>query len=189
MLFWFTAGPVNLCHSNPPQLPDVLPWRRSGRSISVGHFFALSNVRRPPNPAMFRFFFGEQKRGTPIAFVSPRSCKNSTSKKNTLKKIWMKPSHYVFWSAMFIVIMVPIPTRSILQLTSFKSMPSSARTPGLFHLILKLVRVIVHRIEKIQMIVLLSLSNPCFQRFNSKKQVATLQSYHISMDGCTRYTN
>lgn len=134
-------------------------------------------------------FFGEQKRGTPIAFVSPRSCKNSTSKINTLKKIWMKPSHYVFWSAMFIVIMVPIPTRSILQLTSFQSMPSSARTPGLFHLILKLVRVIVHRIEKIQMIVLLSLSNPCFQRFNSKKQVATLQSYHMSMDGCTRYTN
>ena len=83
-----------------------------------------------------------------LFFVSPRSCKNSTSKKNTLKKIWMKPSHYLFWSAMFIVIMVPIPTRSILQLTSFKSMPSSARTPGLFHLILKLVRVIVHRIEK-----------------------------------------
>ena len=113
-------------------------------------------------------FFGENQTRNSYCFcLSKKLQKFHHWKKNTLKKIWMKPSHYVFWSAMFIVIMVPIPTRSILQLTSFKSMPSSLQTPGLFHLILKLVRVIVHRIEKIQMIVLLSLSNPCFQHLST----------------------
>lgn len=171
----------------PLQFPrrHFLPWRLA--IFLSGHFFAPSNVRRPPNAAMFPLFFGEKKEL--LVFLSlQEAAKIPLFKKEHLEenlnetftlcvlKCYVHRYNGTNSDKMY-------PTTHFFQIHAFfppNSWPFSSHTETCTSHC-----TWCRKDSNDSAPVTLKSMLPSIQL----KKNATLQSYHNSMDGCTRYTN